>query len=89
MIPLIDYTNQDIDLFDSDALEFIRRQEDGTVNPARWEAIEVVNVLAYFDYEGKSFLMRFIEHAAILLKDITADGNRKATILFLIAKLKV
>ena len=88
MIPLIDYTNQDINLFNNDALEFIRRQEDGTVNPARWEAIEVVNVLVYFDYEGKSFLMRFIEYSAMILKDDTADRNRKATILYLMAKLK-
>ena len=33
--------------------------------------------------------MRFIEYSAMILKDITADSTRKATILFLIAKLKV
>lgn len=88
MLPLIDYSEADLNIFQEDALEFIRRQEDITVNPARWEAIEVVKTLIYLDFEGKSFLMRFIEYSAGVLKDPASSVTRKATVLHLIPQFK-
>ena len=88
MMPLIDYPNEDLGIFNNDALEFIRRQEDHTVNPVRWEAIELINSLLYIGVEGKSFLMKLIEYAAGVLKDPGASFNRKTTVLFLITEFK-
>jgi hypothetical protein len=49
MIPFVDFKDFDLNLFQNDTIEFIRRQEDGTVNPSRWAAIDLINVLIYFD----------------------------------------
>ena len=88
MLPLIDFKDADLNLFENDTLEFIRRQEDGTVNPSRWAAIDLINVLIYLDDNGKSFLMKLIEYSAGILKDPNANVKRKATVMLLISKFK-
>lgn len=54
----------------------------------RWAAIDVLRVLIYYEFEGKSFLMRFIEYSAGVLKDPNASVSRKATVLYLIGEFK-
>ena len=88
MLPLIDMSNEDIQLFQDDPLEFIRREEDRTINPVKRDAADVVEMLIHFSANGKSFLIKFVEYAAVSLLDSFVDMRRKVTLLQLIAKFK-
>ena len=50
--------------------------------------MDVVEVLIYLSHNGKSFLIKFIEYAAVALPDLAVSMRRKVTIFQLISKLK-
>lgn len=77
LIPFMESTSEEANLFKTDSLEYLRMEEDISCYRFRRMALDLIaSLMVHTNYEGKSQLIKLVEYSADILSSQSTDKQK-------------